>query len=285
LLVISILPLLDNLLASKKRVAWLGIRFLIGFCIIVQTSNVFVNPQTHNAFPYRQFVQPYGDAAIWDWHYSPIFRNWIALFSDDWDLALRFSIQESPLLSSLLVLIGGMLVLISGFILWQRLMQSSGNNLSRSRVIFLVAIIIVLPWLMLHTFRSDPRYYASRADLVAVNSFLSENIQPGDVLVLHAYLYPSWQHLMNFGRLRAAWYSLPLDIQSDDQFEGGSEIDLATRNLFDELADHHHGHIWFLTEDSELRSEEIYLHERYTRLQTWEFSGSSQVRLNLYAIP
>jgi len=108
----------------------------------------------------------------------------------------------------LVILIGA--ILFTAYLIWHLLKNSRPI---RGVGVWLVSIytLIILPWLLLAAYRTEPFFFPVWGNLTLATETLSRQAEPGDVVLVDGYQRPAWYHLMNYTRLEAPWFSLPED--------------------------------------------------------------------------
>ncbi len=255
ILLIAIAPVVEKIQTTNKTYFKALFWSLIGMSFAIQVGGVLIaTPVYLKDLYYRKFILDLGKT-IWEIPHAPLFNHWLLLISGEpvnpaiWRLyskspALIFSIWFLCLL-----LIGG-----SAFLLLSILKNSISIRAAKKwgfpATLFLM---ISIPFLILHTYKTDPRYGYGRDDISATHIIITQETQPGDVILVYPYLNPIWYHFFNFYREETVWYSLPRTYPS-------GEIE-ATNSLVNELSEDY-SRIWIVSETA-LGEPQIVLAEKY----------------------
>lgn len=298
LLIISGLPALDHVLGSNRRLGWWCLVILSGLSLLIQLGGVLVIDPTYLSMLYEKFPDLEPNPILWNPYYAPLIGHWRLLFSSNsLPLAWMWTFKFAPASVIITLALDILLIVISGWKLiniCKQLSYSTDNIFeyrTRRYIPFYISasILILLPFLLLISYRNDGRYYANRADFRTAYAWVKEDSRPGDVVVLRSYLLPSWYYLMNFYRLPALWYALPLPDDLSDE-NGFDPIDDRRIAFFERLSETHK-RVWVIVEnlpsDGSLpdSAEEIFLKKRFVVSERRIFSSNGKagaIRVGLF---
>jgi len=208
LLALSSLGLIEDILETKTKPKIILIFCLFALGFFIQLGRIFKNDISYLRFLYSNQTSPGLEHAIWDHKVAPIFVHWKLVFQNkSFDLALWREINSINLLGYILVT---SFILCIGLFVWSYFSRSNGPSLNKISIPLLFIIVLVIPSLMLYSYKDDPRYFLDRDDLVAAREHLENNSLPQDRIFIGSYLYPVYNYFQNFGYLDNKWYSLPL---------------------------------------------------------------------------
>lgn len=202
--------------------------------VLVQLGGVL----TATAVYYRDLYLHKGipDVAltIWQPAHAPLIEHWrLLLAGEALNPAFTRTYAATPALTTFTIVFIVLSLIISMVLLVRGLFKLGGTNAAFDRVALPISaalILVVCPLLMLSAARGDPRYYAGRTDLAAAHQRLLARAQPGDRVLVYAYLNPAWYYFFNFYKGELTWYSLPdtYPYQRDPNFTTGIVAEVMT---------------------------------------------------------
>lgn len=279
-LLIAAIPTIDSWL--KTRTGRVGLLTVGGISVLIQVIGIFP--------PMRQFyiemanVDPdlFKSAAIWEFNHTPLVWHIKWLFSGGaLDLAAaRVGLYAVPIVIGLFFI--AFLVIIS-------LMRPLKKWFPYFSFFLTFGLVIV----MLFTYKFDPEYYIGRNDLVSAEEKVSNNVLPGDLVVIKSYSSPVWYYWMNWAEQSYDWISLPLYFPKPnliDMYEETNNpevaLDEATLKLFRELPAEYE-RVWLVlpgdTPGATLNIEVDWLLNNSATSTNWKFEGElAETQLYLF---
>lgn len=196
LLLLTAVPIIDKLLNSRPGKIILILMGVIS--LFVQVLGIAVPVKDYYTAMYNA-LQPVTEwSTIWQARYSIFVWDAKQFFSGQPPNLALFRMPEVviPILLFALGLLGcaflfAKLEILRPYI-WFVLVGCLGFNL-----------------LMLGRFKYDPEYNPDRMDLRESLQYLSENVQPGDKVLVRSYGTAAWNYWMNWAPPNITWTSLP----------------------------------------------------------------------------
>lgn len=281
LLLVAGLPAIQAALEAHSRALklTLGVLGVAGF--LIQLGGVLIADPTYLQYMYT--LKPDLSLTIWDWTLAPLHVHWqLYVQGASRSLAL-WRLRFLDLGGVQIILFLSLTGITVSAVLLRRSLQ---NQKAVARQLWGAALalgllnFLILPLLILGTYRPDPRFASGRSDLAEALEIIHQNEQAGDAAAVHAYLRPAWYYTFNHGHLEMPWYSLPLPGQAHPY------------TLLDLLAQLGEGYerVWLLTEVEQSVSSQVIdedeLGETVTLLETWKWQTDPNwtVRLGLYEL-
>ena len=277
LLLAAALPVLDEILASPRRVPKMLFKALFVIGVLIQLGGVLISDSVYLNRLYGEYhVADLGDT-IWQFRWMPAVQHWgMALHGEGLNLNLAFLRNRYffPTFTALLLLILGAVLV---FLVVSLIKVVQGKPVSaffsaKWRVGLMgVYLVVVLPLLMLIAFRFDPAYFPAWENLPQVSQYINQEWQAGDVIVVDGYQKPAWYSLMNYTPLNTSWYSLP-----EDPMHWPTALDA----LFIPPAPP--AHTWLVLEDVNVAAMQSLVQSSY-RMKCWEIAPTG-LEANTYTI-
>lgn len=210
LLVISSLPVIEELTKRPKGLVILGCLFTVG--ALIQLPAILFNSAEFTSSTYlNEATFPAG--YVWNIIKTPIVNQWRSIATQQPDLLLWRSASTHPALDFLIVVLALGIITTLTIYLRRNLMSQIANEkhigLSLASWVAGIALISIL---MLRIGSFDPAYYSN--ELQPMCSFISNNIKAGDIMIVRPYPGPAWQYFMNYECGQKTWYSLPYKTES-----------------------------------------------------------------------
>jgi hypothetical protein len=273
LLIVGLAPTVDLVLDAPQVWLRLVLWSLSALGILIQLSGVLLSNSAYTIdLYYTQLVPDIGDV-LWSFKHAPLIAHWrLLLAGAELNLAgVRV----------FLVFPGGVVAIIAIcalLIAWGAVVLSLVWRKREVRLKWwvtglLVVGVVVLPVLMLTSYRYDPRYGADRGDVQNLVQVLEDEVQPGDVILVFPYLRTTWYYFMNFYRGDADWYSLPNTFPAGDL---ASTIALVNRLVSE------HSRVWLVAETAEWELVPVFVEGYLTQFGELEaMAAFEQVDQNL----
>lgn len=281
-LLIAAIPTIDAWL--KTRMGRIGLLAVGGFSVLIQVIGTLP--------PMRQFyieitnIDPalIKSAAIWRFNYSPLVWHikWL-LAGGGLDLAAaRVGKYAIP-------------IVIGFFLLATLSIISLKHPLKKSLPYFNFALMTGLVIAMLFTYKRDPYFYTDRLDFIAAQEKVSNNVLPGDLVVIKSYNSPVWYYWMNWAEPSQDWISLPFyfpkpSLIEEYELTNNPEValDEAAMKLFHSLPKKYN-RVWLVlpsdTPGAILNIEVDWLTNNSATSNNWRFEGDlTETRLYLFEL-
>ena len=173
----------------------------------------------------------------WLWHIK-----WI-ISGGSWDLAaVRVGVQSIP------IILGWVVVICIALLGLQR---TSRISLPGFGLLLIVGITVF----MLVTYKFDPAYSSTRADLELAQETISQHISDDDLVLIKSYGTPAWHYWVNWADPDYQWTSLPFFFPKPSLIKEYNQtqdpeivLDEITISLFQELPGSYQ-RVWLLLPD------------------------------------
>ncbi len=255
-LMVAALPLIEHMLCAAS----LWPRLLLGLIalggVAVQMGGVYVDLFDYEAHLTRQTgLLPYDASLAWNVRWSQVLGSLLYLPQAQTDIAWLIPAADGVAL--------GVLAMAAAAFGAAIFCLRRCNDLQRRAVVALLVgtpvVLTALAAFVLWRAYDDPRYRGDDAALEALRTFLSEHVQPQDIILLNSPTYVP--HFMNYYKGAAAWYSLPYapgeryspeqapQVVSDDLDELIGSHAAGTVDIFSEGGTFYNGHPLWLVAD------------------------------------
>jgi hypothetical protein len=246
-LIVVTVPVIDWVIQKKNKL-FLGL--LIGLCavgIVGQLGAILFSPAYYSAI-FQSIVS--NKDLLWSIPLAPLVGHWIMILNGaDINLALWRAAENhsngawiSVISISVGLVIGAVMIVILAY----RVRGKWTLYVTRgSSVLLVVTAVIWLPFMMLGTYKDDTKYGSNKWALQTACDWIEKEVQPGDVLVVSAYLGDIWFYAMNYDCAPIPWYSEPISSIVPEYAEK-EEFD---NTLHEELSAHY-SRIWQLSPDT-----------------------------------
>jgi len=273
LIIVSSLPVIEELINKRKGQVILGLLFAIGF--LIQLPAVLFNSAEFTSTAVNSdklFPADY----IWNLSKTPIITQWQAVVHQQPDLLLWRTANIRPFLA--LIIISIVLCLLLTTLIYLR--KVINNPVTRiPGWLFLgysITFIALITGLVLVIGISDPSYH--RQDLQPMCSFIRSNIKQEDIIIIQPYPGPVWKFLMNFDCGQGIWYSLAYN---DETTFNQSEVNLVNKLT----AQDSRSRLWFIDQfwaNNYLSSNGGLTTNNYRLSEERYFLGSINIFVGLY---
>jgi|WetSurMetagenome_2_1015567.scaffolds.fasta_scaffold46591_2 hypothetical protein len=196
LLMLTLAPLVDNALTSIK--GWVTILIFGSISFIIQLLGVLppIGKYYTEVFTTVPAITEF--STIWNT------KNSILIWSANWILTGKsLDIAFTRMEEKITVLLPGVVIIL--LIIFISLWIYSLKKLSYLAVLLCIGLNIM----MLFTYKNDPIFMKIRTDLKDTQNQISENYQPGDLVLIKSYGSPAWEYWMNWTKPEIQWTALP----------------------------------------------------------------------------
>jgi hypothetical protein len=212
LLTITCAPIVDVL---WPRWWWVVVSIAV-VSALVQLGGVAINARDYQVSLYEVAPNDVSRLAVWSVPYSPVLGHWRWLLQGHGiDLAWARLVTINPA-GVIGVQLGWLLLLaVAGYGLY----GVWNERLSLGVMIGAIGLSLIMPFIMLSTYRPDPLYFETRDAYRDGVQFVSKNAGQGDVVLVQSYGAPIRHYFINNARLPVRWYSLPTHFPTEAGLE------------------------------------------------------------------
>jgi hypothetical protein len=273
LIIISSLPVIEELINKRKGQVILGFFFAIGFLIQIPAV-LFNSAEFTSAAINSDKLFPAG--YIWNLSKTPIITQWQAVVHQQPDLLLWRTANFRPFLALIIIIIV-LCLLITTLIYLEKIINDPVKKIpSWLFLCYNITAIALITGLVLVIGISDPTYH--RQDLQPMCGFIRSNMKQGDMIIVQPYPGPAWNFLMNFDCEQGVWYSLAYN---DEATFNQSEANLVNKLT----AQNSRSRLWFIDQfwtNNYLPSKRGLTTNNYKLSEERYFLGSINLFVGLY---
>ena len=212
-LMILCLPLLDQTLNSQKKGVRLFLAGLILFSFLIQIGRILVSDPVYARWAVETLGNELSSGTQWKLSMRALWRHWWLFFDHvEIDIAwFRLINPDYILLTACLIMAISIPVFCVILILKKRAVNNTMSKL-------MIAICTFLLPLSSCAAKKDSRYFGYIEPYHYANRFICNHLNRNDLLLVNAYLKPSWWYFFNFGCGKFQWIGLPYE--HPDAFSG-----------------------------------------------------------------
>jgi hypothetical protein len=278
-LVVLSAPLIEILLGEEKKWYRAVLPSLLVVGILVQIAGSVVDWREFNRFLSANNLGNGLQVLNWNPYYLAIpFHLQSLLQPSRWAISIVHNFHQQPWLSFITLFLG---VVVMGFSSW--IVLSRREKTSAQFKYFLLIGAFALPFLVLLSIRSDPRWGGGNPAFPDSLNYLQSNLKPGEAVVFDSYGSELWLYGMNHWSSVQEWYALPYKVPTTNAVAAeGVEIGQPSRKLFETLG-MDSDYLWYLSSSdtpSDLVALDVnVLMEQFDLVSQQIFQGDPQVTI------
>jgi len=213
LLIILCLPALEQAVhAQNKKVRFFGTAgIFLGF--LIQVGRILVSDPVYAHWAVETLGSELSSESQWIITLMPLWRHWWLLWNQtDIDIAWFRLINPNY------IILAGFLFVTFAVFGFSTFLTIKKNQVGNTLLISILIVSIFLAPLVIVTSRNDARYFRSIEAYQNANRILCDQLNENDLLLVDAYLKPTWWYFSNFGCGEFQWIGLPYE--HTDAFTG-----------------------------------------------------------------